>query len=113
MQFGNVLTFLCLSTGALSFKIRAYDEAGCKGSSKEINVEDNTCRDTNVLPQTRSFKVLAYGAGRQRAAFYQDGACNGLRLWQDWWADGGSNVFLKDECIDLGLAANAYGSRSA
>lgn len=100
----------CLGTGAYSFKIRAFSGEGCTGSAQEVNVWDNTCRDTDV-PDTRSFRVLAYGAGRQRANFYQSDGC-----WyehQGWWADGGSDTFLKDECITLSFNARAYGSISA
>ncbi|KAL2825293.1 hypothetical protein BDW59DRAFT_146362 [Aspergillus cavernicola] len=100
----------CLSTGALSFKIRAFSGADCTGSAREINVWDNTCRDTDV-PDTRSFRVLAYGAKRQRAGFYRYGSCMEER--QDWWADGGSDTFIIDRCVTLNFDATAYGSVSA
>lgn len=115
MHFGNVLTLLCLSTTALSFKIRAYESGDCSGDSKDVNVEDNTCRRDNI-PDTKSFEVLAYGAGRQRAAFYESGECAGSaggHTWNDYWADGGSDTFRKGRCVGLGFTAKAYGSRSA
>lgn len=113
MQLGSILTLLCLSSGALSFKVRAFTDPGCKGDAKEVNIYDNTCRGSG-LPKTQSFRVLAYGAHRQRAGFYSDGSCNGLgRGWVDYWADGGSNVFKKDDCVDLGFGAYSMGSRSA
>ncbi|BCS19916.1 uncharacterized protein APUU_20348A [Aspergillus puulaauensis] len=113
MQLGNILTLLCLSTGALSFKVRAYTEGNCKGEAKDINVWDNTCRGSGI-PKTHSFRVLAYGGRHQRAAFYTDGSCNPFgKDWTDWWADGGSNVFKKDRCIDIGFGAYSMGSRSA
>jgi hypothetical protein len=112
MQLIKSLTFalVALSPSALSFKIRAFSGADCTGSAREIKVWDNTCRDTNV-PDTKSFRVLAYGAYRQRANFYRYGSCMEER--QGWWADGVSDTFLKDECITLDWTATAYGSISA
>ncbi|KAL6707879.1 hypothetical protein ACN47E_003779 [Coniothyrium glycines] len=104
------LAALTLTSGALSFKIRAFSGNGCTGSAREINVWDNTCRDTDV-PTTRSFRVLAYGASRQRAYFYTGGSCVST-VKGDWWADGGSDVFKKDACITLPTDVNAYGSWS-
>lgn len=112
MQINNALVLLCLSTGALSFKVRAFTSSDCSGDAKEVNIYDNTCRGSG-LPKTLSFRVLEYGAHRQRAAFYSDGSCNGFREWKDWWADGGSDTFKKDECINLGFGAYSMGSRSA
>ncbi|GAD97689.1 conserved hypothetical protein [Paecilomyces variotii No. 5] len=103
MHFGKILALSCLSSGALSFKIRAYNGEDCSGDATEINIYDNTCKGSGV-PKTLSFEVLAYGAHRQRAGFYSDGSCNALgREWVDWWADGGSNVFKKDRCINVGF----------
>ncbi|KAL4871333.1 hypothetical protein BDV12DRAFT_206504 [Aspergillus spectabilis] len=104
------LAITCLSAGAMSFKIRAFSGEGCTGSAREINVWDNTCRDTDV-PDTRSFRVLAYGAGRQRANFFKGQGCWYER--QGWWADGGSDTFKKGECITLDFNARTYGSVSA
>lgn len=112
MHLGKTLTFFCLGSGALSFKIRAFREGDCSGESKEINIWDNTCKGSGV-PKTLSFEVLSYGAHRQRAGFYSDGSCNAVgREWVDYWADGGSNVFKKGECINLGFGAWSLGSRS-
>ncbi|KAJ5551737.1 hypothetical protein N7535_000320 [Penicillium sp. DV-2018c] len=112
MHLGKTLAFLGLGSGALSFKIQAFTGNDCTGSSKEVNVWDNTCRNTDI-PSTKSFRVLAYGAHRQRAAFYDHGQCIGNQQWTDFWADGGSDTFKKDRCINLDFAADAYGSRSA
>ena len=112
MHLGKIVTLFCLSSGALSFKIRAFSGKGCTGNAKEINVYDNTCRNT-VVPLTKSFRVLAYGAHRQRAAFYSQGSCYPTKVWTDFWADGGSDKFKKDECITLDFDSWAYGSRSA
>ncbi|PNP52282.1 hypothetical protein FNYG_15859 [Fusarium nygamai] len=104
-----------LSTGALSFKVRAYSGVGCTGSTQEINVWDNTCRDSNVLA-TKSIRVLAYGAGRQRAFFWNRPECSAAKpdnVINDWWADGGSNVFKKGRCIDLKGTSHAYSSISS
>ncbi|CAG7969277.1 unnamed protein product [Penicillium salamii] len=108
----NRTTLLSLSSGALSFKIRAFSGKDCSGGAREVNVWDNTCRDSNV-PATRSFRVLSYGAHRQRAAFYDEAKCIGGQRWTDFWADGGSDTFKKDACITLDFDASAYGSRSA
>ncbi|KAA8649585.1 uncharacterized protein ATNIH1004_002256 [Aspergillus tanneri] len=110
MHLGKTIAFFCLSSGALSYKIRAFSGKDCSGDAKEINVWDNTCRDNNV-PTTRSFRVLAYGAHRQRATFSEDHACGYGK--QSYWADGGSDKFKKDACITLDFEANTYGSRSA
>lgn len=112
MHLGNIFTLLCLGTGALSFKIRAFTGPDCSGSEKDINIWDNTCRGSG-LPKTVSFRVLEYGAHRQRAGFYSDGSCNALgREWIDWWADGGSDTFIKGHCVNLGFGAWSMGSRS-
>ncbi|KAL4787023.1 hypothetical protein BJX76DRAFT_354633 [Aspergillus varians] len=114
MHLLKPLTLLCLSTSALTFKIRAFSGPSCTGSAREINVHDNTCRDSDV-PTTRSFRVLSYGAGRQRAVFWREDYC--LPFPADdianWWADGGSDEFKKDACLDLEYGAKAYGSSSA
>ena len=114
MHLGKVLVLLSISSGAYSFKIRAFTGKGCTGKAQEINVWDNTCRNTQVI-EARSFRVLAYGAHRQRAAFYDHGECIGgpKVAWTDYWADGGSDTFKKDACLDLDFGAWAYGSRSA
>jgi hypothetical protein len=113
MHLGKTLTFFCLGSGAFSFKIRAYREGDCSGESKEINIWDNTCKDSGV-PKTLSFEVLSYGAHRQRAGFYSDGSCNAIgREWVDYWADSRSNVFKKGKCITLGFGVYSLGSRSA
>lgn len=112
MQLGTALTFLTLTPIAFSFKIRAFSGDKCTGSAKEINIWDNSCRTTS-LPTTRSFRVLAYGAHRQRATFYGAPACYPNKNEKDWWADGGSNVFKKGDCVSLYFNAKAYGSRSA
>ncbi|GAD97688.1 predicted protein [Paecilomyces variotii No. 5] len=108
MHLGKSLALLSLGSGALSFKIRAFSGEDCSGDAQEVNVWDNTCRNTNV-PATRSFRVLAYGAHRQRAAFYEGGQCIGGQQWTDYWADGGSDTFKKDACITLNFDASAYG----
>lgn len=113
MHFGKNLVLLGLaSSGALSFKINAFQGPNCSGASQEVNVYDNTCRNTNIS-KTRSFQVLSYGAHRQRAAFYKDGQCIGNQQWVDYWADGGSDTFKKGACITLDFDSYAYGSRSA
>lgn len=112
MQFMN--TFFLLATTVCcvdAYKIRAFSGSGCTGSAREINVWDNTCRNTDV-PDTRSIRVLGYGAGRQRAEFYRTKAC-ALPAQKGWWADGGSNEFKKGACLDLPILAITYGSRSA
>ncbi|KAJ5458398.1 hypothetical protein N7475_009786 [Penicillium sp. IBT 31633x] len=111
MHLGKTLAFFALSSGALGFKIRAFRDSDCSGESSEINVWDNTCK--GKAPKTLSFEVLSYGAHRQRAGFYSDGSCNAFRGWTDWWADGGSNVFKKGDCINVGFGAYSLGSRSA
>lgn len=49
MHLGNIFTLLCLGTGALSFKIRAFTGPDCSGSEKDINIWDNTCRGSGLL----------------------------------------------------------------
>ena len=74
MHLGRFLAFFILSPAALSFKIRAFSGKDCSGEGHELNVWDNTCRNTDV-PKNNSFRVLACGAHRQRAAFYGQGKC--------------------------------------
>lgn len=112
MHLGKTLALLSISSGAFSFKIRAFTGKDCSGKAQEINVWDNTCRNSDVL-SARSFRVLSYGAHRQRAAFYDSAKCIGGQEWTDFWADGGSDSFKKDACITLDFDASAYGSRSA
>jgi hypothetical protein len=114
MHITKLITLICLSSGALSYKIRAFSEPNCKGSARDINVYDNTCRNTDV-PRTQSIRVLSYGAARQRANFFDH---KNLVCWpgdatRGFWADGGSNDFKLDRCITLGFHAVAYGSASS
>ncbi|KAJ5103115.1 hypothetical protein N7532_003644 [Penicillium argentinense] len=118
MQLSNILTFLALSSGAYSFKIRAFTGDNCSGTAKEINVWDNTCRDSNTI-KTRSFRVLSYGGYHQRAQFWEsthcylgDGSKDHPIQHKNWWADGGSDTFKKDKCINLGYTSQAYNSYS-
>lgn len=113
MHIGKTLaTVACLGSGALSFKVRAFSNGDCTGTSKEYNIYDNTCKGRGVS-KIQSFQVLAYGARRQRAGFYSDGSCNAFRAWTDYWADGGSDKFKKGRCVKLGFGAYSLGSRSA
>ncbi|KAJ5264877.1 hypothetical protein N7505_007670 [Penicillium chrysogenum] len=89
MHIGKTILSLCLSSGALSFKVRAFTGEDCSGDAKEVNVWDNTYRDGNIT-DTRSF-----------------------RGHRSFWADGGSNKFKKDGCITLDYTARAFGSHSA
>ena len=75
MHIGKTILSLCLSSGALSFKVRAFTGEDCSGDAKEVNVWDNTCRDGNIT-DTRSFRVFAYGAHRQRATFWEWNYCS-------------------------------------
>ncbi|KAM0326328.1 hypothetical protein ACHAQA_006928 [Verticillium albo-atrum] len=113
----SAVAFLALSTGALSYKIRIFSSLDCSaggGAAQDINVEDNTCRwNDNLHVNARSFRVLAYGAHRQRAEFYDSGCFPGTSaVINTFWADGGSDSFKKDRCINLSRVARAYGSWS-
>ncbi|KAL4871580.1 hypothetical protein BDV12DRAFT_164006 [Aspergillus spectabilis] len=114
MHLEKVLTvFGALSSGALSFKIRAFSVGGCTSSAREINVWDNTCRMMDV-PKTRSFRVLAYGAGHQRATFWHEPLLRIPRcVSKDCWANRGSDAFIKDRCIMLRYELYAFGSHYA
>lgn len=116
MHITKVITLLaCFSTGAMSFKVRAFSGKDCTGSAKEINVWGNTCRDQNV-PDTKSVRVLSYGAHRQRATFWKNKFCSNSpppQIMGDWWADGGSDTFIKGKCVNLKGTSKAFGSRSA
>lgn len=114
MHIGKTFALFCLSSGAVSYKIRAFAGRDCSGEAKEVNVWDNTCRNTNIFP-TKSIRVLGYGAHRQRATFFLLGGCGAAsEASADWWADGGSDEFKKDACLDFsGFQMNAYGSVSS
>ncbi|RSL95807.1 hypothetical protein CEP52_011855 [Fusarium oligoseptatum] len=109
MHIGKAITFLCLTIGASSYKIRAFKGRDCKGASKVTNVWDNRCATPNY--PTKSFRVLEYGRWRQRAYFYPMNHCL-IGKVNDWWADGGSDTFLKGRCINLAGTARAYASWS-
>ncbi|KAI9931126.1 hypothetical protein ASPWEDRAFT_178685 [Aspergillus wentii DTO 134E9] len=111
MHLAKTLTLFALTSGALSFKIRAFTGEDCSGDAKEVNVWDNTCRDSNV-PKTKSFRVLAYGGHAQRAVFWKHSHCGDFdKDFKSWWSDGGSDEFKKDACLNLGYESNAYGSQ--
>ena len=97
-----------LGLGASGSVIRAYEELGCHGDSKWINVWDNTCRNTNV-PKTKSVRFLWEGGWHQRACIYAEPFC--ALGWEDmtFWVDGGS--VQVGECIDFhGFTAKSFGS---
>jgi hypothetical protein len=107
----TAIAFLTLSSGAMSWKMRAFSGKDCTGSAQEVNVWDNTCRDQNI-PATQSFRALNYGALLQRADFYDIGGC----AWsprKTVRADGhATSQFKVGECYTLGFNARAFGSRS-
>ncbi|KAL2868916.1 uncharacterized protein BJX67DRAFT_379851 [Aspergillus lucknowensis] len=100
----------------LIYKVRAFTGEGCTGDAKEINVWDNSRRNHDLLSDPiRSFRVLAYGAHRQRALLFPDKKC---LPWpteetRNFWADGGSDKFLKDECLTIEYDVQGFGSYSA
>lgn len=95
MQLSNLLTLLTAAAGTEAYIVKTRAQPDCQGFQSEVNVWDNTCRNT-YLPETRSIEVLAYGAGRQGAEFWSTNTCwlEGTQ-YQGWWADGGSDTFLK------------------
>ncbi|KAF2634851.1 hypothetical protein P280DRAFT_485110 [Massarina eburnea CBS 473.64] len=116
MQFTTPLFLLAAAASTASgYVIQVFTDSGCKGNSQQFNVYDNTCHTTGQTVGYRSFQVKAYGAGRQRAGFFQSATgCNALAgTWNDYWADGGSDSFKKDRCIEVGFSASSFGSRSA
>ncbi|KAF5026817.1 hypothetical protein F66182_1101 [Fusarium sp. NRRL 66182] len=116
MHVTKTLTLLAgLTTGAMSYVVDAFEGRDCKGHKQRVNVWDNTCRDANI-PVTQSILVISYGAGRQRAAFWKNNYCSNSpppQIQGEWWADGGSDTFLKGRCINLKGPAKAFGSWSA
>ncbi|CRK42307.1 hypothetical protein BN1723_020061, partial [Verticillium longisporum] len=94
--------------------VRIFPGANCGGgAARDLNIFDNTCRTTDIF-NFRSFRVLGYGAKRQRANFWSDPPCLGATTFiQDWWADGGSDTFKIGTCITLPKTAKALGSISA
>ncbi|RXG41120.1 hypothetical protein VDGE_30324 [Verticillium dahliae] len=115
MHITKTLTaVLCLGTGTLSYKVRIFPGANCGGgAARDLNIFDNTCRTTDLF-SFRSFRVLGYGAKRQRANFWADVPCIGTpNFIQDWWADGGSDTFKIGTCITLSKTAKSLGSISA
>jgi hypothetical protein len=100
MQTSNLL-LLSLATFGLAFDVTLWQNPGCTGKSRHLNVFDNTC----AIPGGDGWSAVtvnAYGAGRQRAGFYSISACiPGSPNFVDWWADGGSDTFLKGRCIKM------------
>ena len=61
----------------------------------------------------RSFKVEAYGAGRQRAFFYKGWNNCWVDADRSFWADGGSDNFKKEKgCVNIGFEAHELASWS-
>lgn len=120
MYVTKPLAILALASTGFSYMIKIYEDPGCKGAMKEVNVWDNTCATPNGAAGQagngyRSFEVTAYGANRQRAGFFGTATgCNALAgTWSDYWADGGDDTFKKDRCLDIGFTAWSFGSRSS
>jgi hypothetical protein len=113
MLFSKVAAALYLAGAGYAFRITTFSNEGCSGNTQDVNVFDNTCATWPTA--FSSFQVTAYGGKNQRAAFYGGDACIAAGTdWTDWWADGGSDTFLKGRCITLpGFTAQAAGSRSA
>ncbi|PGH14118.1 hypothetical protein AJ79_03235 [Helicocarpus griseus UAMH5409] len=117
MHLGKALAFVSLGPVALGYVIDAFKDEDCKGDKLRVNVWDNTCRSENTIP-TRSFRVIKYGAHRQKATLWKYDFCSNSPPPEEepsnteWWADGGDNAFKKDKCLNLGYEANAYGSHS-
>jgi hypothetical protein len=113
MLFSKVTAVLSLAGVGSAFRITTFSNGDCSGNTQDVNVFDSTCATWPTA--FSSFQVTAYGAKNQRAAFYGTDACNGAGApWTDWWADGGSDTFLKGRCIGLpGFTAQAAGSRAA
>ncbi|KAL4880696.1 hypothetical protein BJY04DRAFT_190654 [Aspergillus karnatakaensis] len=100
---------LALSTTSNAWIIRTFSNPGCTGSAREIKVDNNSCR-TNDIPATRSFRVLTYGGPHQKAEFHDAGNCWRSSVEASWWADGGSDGFIKGKCLDLHFQPRAFGS---
>lgn len=113
MHLGKTLAFFCLSPGALSYVITAYRNDDCSGESKNVNVWDNTCRDTNIF-ETHSIRVEKYGGRHQKATFFTDNGCGtSISARYSWWADGGDGSFAKGKCLKFDRGIHAYGSVSS
>jgi hypothetical protein len=107
-----MVTALYLAGVSSSFMIRGWSEANCGGTAQEINVWDNTCA---TWPDSfRSFTVMALGANRQLATFYQAYDCNILAggYWEYRAGGDDPNFQVGDTCITLPYSANAAGSRA-
>ncbi|KAL5343856.1 hypothetical protein BJX70DRAFT_393279 [Aspergillus crustosus] len=103
-------TLLLLSlTPSSAWIIRTFSGPGCTGSAREIKVDNNSCR-TNDIPATRSFRVLTYGGPHQKAEFHDGNNCWRSTVEASWWADGGSDDFIKNRCLDLHFQPKVFGS---
>lgn len=110
MKITAILSVLALGSGAMGYTIDAYTETHCKGDPVRINIHDNTCRDSDVPDDTRSVKLVGYGAHRQRAALYEDDWCNFYDAVKEFWVDGGS--VKKGECVTPHAKIKAFASWS-
>lgn len=100
---------LALGHGASAYVVRIYSEPGCKGDSKEVNVWDNTCRDTGLIHEIYSVELLEVGAWRQRAHAYASDKCiSGMQV-TTFWVDGGS--IQVGECKSFDASVRALGSQ--
>ncbi|KAL4862861.1 hypothetical protein BDV12DRAFT_202626 [Aspergillus spectabilis] len=112
MQLTKALILLSLTIGGYSWTIRTFSGSDCTGSAREITVDNNSCLLCllNDIAATRSFRVLTYGGPHQKAEFHRSRNCWRSTVEASWWADGGSDDFVKNRCLNLQFQPEAFGS---
>ncbi|KAH8803570.1 hypothetical protein F5884DRAFT_756842 [Xylogone sp. PMI_703] len=112
MQLKNIALLALVGTSQ-AYVVTLWQNPDCTGTSRSLNVYDNTC----AIPGGDGWAAVtveAYGGPHQRAGFFERAACADIAGVHeiDWWADGGSDTFLKGRCISMGgwvaNAANSY-----
>jgi hypothetical protein len=111
------IAILATTSGVEAFKIRAFSGNGCTGANQEINIWDNTCRDSNILSPMRSFRLLNHGAFRQVGTFWRFNYCSnggGVAIIFSRRVDGhtGDGKFKIGNCISMPETPMAIGSHS-
>ena len=97
-MIASKLLLAAMATVGLAFDVTVWENPDCTGSSRDINVYDNTCSTPNL--GFAAVTVNAYGAHRQQAKFHEANNC-GDDPFVDFWADGGGTAFVKGKCIPM------------
>jgi hypothetical protein len=91
MHFSTALTTLATALAVASkgsaFVMEIFDSVDCTGTSRHVNVYDNTC--ATWMGGFNSYLPKVYGGTHQRAFFFVPGNCGDLPgAYDTKWVDG-------------------------